>query len=137
MHFSSGNSDSESPPLVQIYLFLQVQHAGSCSTPAKNAELMVVTMWKNRVSSLTTWSNSVTVLFVSVVISMEISRKHYFQSNIHTCRPRQFLLMQCGPGKLKGWTTTRQYICKNKQKNFLFKGTQLNHSSSYCQTLTL
>ena len=50
----------------------------------KNAQLMVVTVLKKNVCS---WEfvlqNSVTVLFVSVVVSMEIKQTHYFQSGLH------------------------------------------------------
>ena len=44
-----------------------------------------------------------TVLLCSVVISMGISWRHYFWSNLHICSPGQFLFSQCSPGKLKGW----------------------------------
>ena len=47
-------------------------------------------------------SNSVIVLFVAVVASMEINRRHYFQGKLG--RPRQFVFTQCGLGKPKGWT---------------------------------
>ena len=47
--------------------------------------------------------NSVTVLIESVVVSMEINRRHYFQSDLQICGPRQFLSTQRGPGKPKGW----------------------------------
>jgi len=51
----------------------------------------------------TLWSN-VIILFVSVVVCMEINRKHYFWSNLHIRSSRQFLFPQCGPGKLKSGT---------------------------------
>ena len=47
------------------------------------------------------------MLFVSVVVSMEINRKHYVQSNLWICVPRQLLLIHSGPGKPKDWTPIR------------------------------
>ena len=41
--------------------------------------------------------------FVSIAVSMEINRRHYFWSSLCICSPRQFLFTQCGPGKPKGW----------------------------------
>jgi len=46
---------------------------------------------------------TVLLCFVSVVVSMEINRRHYFWSSLCVCRARQFLFTQCGPGKPKGW----------------------------------
>jgi len=41
--------------------------------------------------------SSAIVLFV--IISMEINRRHYFQSNLCICGSRWFLFTQCSPGK--------------------------------------
>ena len=49
-------------------------------------------------------SNSIILLFVSVVISMEINRRHYFWNNLYVFGPRKFLFIQCSPGKPKCWT---------------------------------
>ena len=49
-------------------------------------------------------SNNVIVLFVSVVVSMEINRRNYFQKDLYIYDPRQFLFTQCGSGKPGGWT---------------------------------
>jgi len=43
------------------------------------------------------------VLLVSVLVSMQIIRRHYFRSHLHRCSPRQFLFPQHGPGRPKGW----------------------------------
>ena len=43
-------------------------------------------MLKNYVLQLRTCSISAIVVFVSVVVSMEINRKHYFQSNLYLVR---------------------------------------------------
>ena len=45
---------------------------------------MVVAMLKNSSVAVNSHYQSATVLFVSVVVSMEINRRHYFQSNL--CR---------------------------------------------------
>ena len=48
------------------------------------SQVMVVAMSKNTILYLgIALLNSVVVLFVSVVLSMEINRRHYFQSNLH------------------------------------------------------
>ena len=46
------------------------------------AQLIVVTMLNNSVADNFALSNSVIVLFVSVVVSMEVNRMHYFQNNL-------------------------------------------------------
>jgi len=46
-------------------------------------------------------SNSVTVLLVFVVFSMEINRRHYFWCNLHISS--EFLFISCGPHKPKDW----------------------------------
>jgi len=51
--------------------------------PAENAELAVVTAGKQQIPSYKTLSNSVIVLFVAVVVSMDINRRYYFQSNLY------------------------------------------------------
>ena len=40
----------------------------------------------------------------SVVVSMVINRRHYFQNGQHICSPIQFLFTQLSPGKPEGWT---------------------------------
>jgi len=49
----------------------------------ENAQLMVVTMLKNSSGAENLLSNSVIVLFLSVVVFMEINRRHYFQCNLY------------------------------------------------------
>jgi len=69
MHFSSGDS-SVLPPLLQSF------RSAACRLliiAGENAQLMVVTILKN----------SIIVLFVSVVVSMEINRRHYFHGSLH------------------------------------------------------
>lgn len=82
VHFNSSNRNGGSPMLVQIFM-----------TMACNFLFITVKMhiswwwlcWKivfcSRESAL---SNSVIVLFVSIVVSMEISRRNYFQSKQYT-----------------------------------------------------
>ena len=85
--------------------FLWGQHSGSCSSLIKMHSLWWWLCWK---SVLRSWefalSNRVTMLFVSVVVSTEIIRRHYFQSNLHKCSTKQFFFSPCSPGKPKGWT---------------------------------
>ena len=57
------------------------------------------------------------MLFVSAVVSMEINRRHYFQSNL--CGPRQFLFTQCGPGKSVGWTPVAYVEMLVATRNFM------------------
>lgn len=52
------------------------------SIAGKNIELMVVTMLKKY--SVAENVLQTTVLLVSVVISKEVNRRHYFQTNLHT-----------------------------------------------------
>ena len=80
MHFSSGGSKSGSALLVEKFT------STACRLlfmAGENAELMMVTVEKlvlySREFSLL---NSVIVLFESVVVSVEINRRHYFQSNL-------------------------------------------------------
>ena len=47
---------------------------------------------------------AVTVLTVSAIVSMDINRRHYFQSDLLISIPRQVPFTQCGPGKPKVWT---------------------------------
>ena len=62
--------------------FLQAQHADSCSPLVKMPSWWRWLCWKLLFCS---WefvlSNSVIVLFVSVIVSKEISKRHYFQSD--------------------------------------------------------
>lgn len=78
MHFNSGNSDSGSPLLVQMFT------SAACKLlfiAGENAHLMVVTIEKKMFCNLEfALSNSVIVLFV--LVSMEIIRRHYFWSNL-------------------------------------------------------
>ena len=64
--------------------FLWVWHAGSCSSLVKMYSSWWWLCWKIMFCS---WecalSNSVILHFISVVVSVEINRRHYFQSNIH------------------------------------------------------
>ena len=68
--FSSSNSDSGSLPLVQIFT------SAACRLlfiTGKNAQLTMVTVLKDSEFAL---SKSVIVLFISVVISTKINRRH-------------------------------------------------------------
>ena len=49
-----------------------------------NAQLMVVTMLKNKCFVPENLSNNVIVLFVSVVNSIDINGKHYLWSDLHS-----------------------------------------------------
>ena len=64
----------------------KVMHAGSCSSLAKVHSHWWWLRWKIVFCS---WefalSNSVIVLFVSIVVSMEINRRHYFRSGPRSC----------------------------------------------------
>jgi len=56
-------------------------------------------------------SNSVTMLILSVAVSVEINRKHYFQRDL--AQDSSFFI-QCGPGKPQIWTlmyTTQCHAC--------------------------
>ena len=48
--------------------------------------------------------SSIVVLFLLILVSMEIIRRHYFWSNLRRCGSRQLLFTQCSPGKPKSWT---------------------------------
>ena len=80
-------------------------HAASCSSVVKMHSEWWRLSWKR---VFCTWEfallNSAAVLFASVVVSIDIIWRHYFQSNLHSCGPRQFLFTQCGPGMPKSWT---------------------------------
>ena len=81
VHLSSSNSGP--PSLVQIFA------SAACRLlfiTTENAHLMVVTVLKIVFCILEfALSNSVTVLFVSGVVSMEINRRHYFWRDLHNC----------------------------------------------------
>ena len=53
-------------------------------TADKKVQLVVVTVEKYFSKSEFALSNNVIVLFVSVVVSMEISGRHYFQSDLQS-----------------------------------------------------
>jgi len=76
--FSSDNN-SGSPPLVPILM----SNASSCLLTKMDSWWWWL-CWRIAFCS---WefalSNSVIVLFVSVVVSMEIKRRHYFRSSLH------------------------------------------------------
>jgi len=76
---STGDSDSGSPPLVKI--FTCMAHWLLFIT-SKNAQLMV------HANKFCSWEfvlpNSVIVRFVSVVVSTEGNRRHYFLNDQHT-----------------------------------------------------
>ena len=80
-----------------------------------------VTLLKN-----SSWeSNSVIVFFVAVVVSMEINRKHYFQSNLCTFRRNK----ECSPLSVlsRWWSTNDLY------EEFLeFLNGELNPWSDTC-----
>jgi len=80
--------------------FWQVWHTGSCSSLAKTHSWW----WRLRCKIVfCSWnfvlSNSAIVLFVSVAVSMEINRRHYFWSVLCVHGPRQFLFSDCSPGR--------------------------------------
>jgi len=85
VRWSSGSSDSGSPPLVQIFMSAT---CSSCSLLVKIHSYWWWLCWKRVWCS---WecalSNSMTVLFASGVVSMGINRRHSFRSN-----SRQFLI---------------------------------------------
>ena len=62
-----------------------MQYTGSYSL-LMNAQLMVVTMLKNKCFVPENLSNNVIVLFVSVVNSIDINGKHYLWSDLHRIR---------------------------------------------------
>ena len=87
------------------YRSWQAQNAGSHSLLAKMHSQWWWLYWKILFCSweFALW-NGVTVLFVLVVVSMEINRRHYFWCNLSVCGLRQFLFIQPSPGKSEGWT---------------------------------
>jgi len=74
----SGNSGS--PALVQIFLSMAWR---LLFIAGENAQPVMVTMLIKPCSLEFALSNSVTVLFISVVVSMEINRRHYCWSNLY------------------------------------------------------
>ena len=82
VHFSSGESGSGAPLLVQI---LMSAARRLLFIAGQNAQLMVVAMSKNSVLLLRIFSiKQCYLLFVSVVVSMEINRWRYFWSDPRT-----------------------------------------------------
>ena len=66
------------------HLLVQIFMNATCRLlyiTGENAELKVVTVEKVFYSREFPLSNTVIVLFVTVVVSMEINRRHYFQCN--------------------------------------------------------
>ena len=76
VHFSSGKSNVKPSHIPDSDSQLSSQL--TCAN-----WLMMVTMIQNSVLQLGIYSISLIVLFVSVTASMEINRRHYFQSNIN------------------------------------------------------
>lgn len=70
--------------LLHWFRCLWARHAGSCSSVAKMHSYWWWECWKTVFCS---WayalSNSVVVLFVFVIISVDINRRHYFQRDLH------------------------------------------------------
>ena len=66
--------------------FSHARHAGSCSSLAKVHHQWWLPCWK---IVFCCWecapSNTATVLFVSVVVSMEMNKRHYFQGDLCMC----------------------------------------------------
>ena len=75
---SNGSSNNGSPPVVQMFM----------STPCRLLFIADENSWWWLYSKIVvcTWefalSNSVIVLFVSIVVSMEINRRHHFQGDL-------------------------------------------------------
>ena len=94
--FRSGDGHVKGKPQSgRPYRFLQVQHAGYFSLLLKIHSYWWWLCWKRVFCSREfALSNCVIVLFVSVVVSMEINRGHYFQSDlcIFTVRKKQNIL---------------------------------------------
>ena len=98
----SRDNNSRSCPLVQIFT------SAACRLlfiTSKNTELMVVTMWAKK--AFCSWEfaqpNSILVLLVSFVVSMEINRRHYFWNNLIDMAQDNSSLMW--PGQAKGLDT--------------------------------
>jgi len=91
------------------------QHTGRVTFHQKFLSNTLVLWWWKCRWVMTVLKNSVLYLricypikyccgfFVSIAVSMEINRRHYFWSSLCICSPRQFLFTQCGPGKPKDW----------------------------------
>lgn len=76
MHFSGCDSDVRADFLSTAYKLLFITD--------KNTSLMVVAILKNCfVSANLLYQIMLFVLFVSIKISMEITRKHYFQNSLY------------------------------------------------------
>ena len=89
LHFSSDDSDMrDKPHSGQPCRFLQVQHACSCLSLVKMYRWWQRICWKLVFYS---WEfallHRVIVLIVKVLVSVEINRRHYFQSNLCICSP--------------------------------------------------
>ena len=97
-YFSAGDSNSGPPLLVQIFISM------ACPLLFIADTFLILCIWEFSLLS------SVTVLTTSVLVSREIDRRHYFRSNWHICNPAQFLFIQCGPCKSKGWTLVQHNI---------------------------
>ena len=86
MHFSSSNSYVKDMPHSRWpCTSVTLQNENLPDQLIHTDWLMVVNICGKRVfcSQKFALSNSVVMLFVSVVVSMEINRRHYFQSNLH------------------------------------------------------
>jgi len=84
--FSSSGSDVKDKPRSRLPCrFLQACHESSCSLLEKMHSLWWWLWWKTAFCS---WEfalpKAVIVLFVFAVVSMEINRRHYFQSHLCT-----------------------------------------------------
>ena len=92
VHFSSGDSNSWSPPLMQI--FMSAAYRLFLIT-GKNAQLMVVAVLKTSVLQLRSCSIELcVVLFVLAVVSREINKRHYFLSkHIVSCLGSTWFLL--------------------------------------------
>ena len=82
MHFSSSDSDIKARHVLNgdaqmSHHKIKCHHQLICTN-----QLMAVTMLKNNVLFEFALSTSVIVFFLSVVVSMEISRRHYFWNNL-------------------------------------------------------
>jgi len=115
VHISSGDSDSGSPLMVQMFI---AWHPGSCSSPVKNTYWCCWQIWKMVYCSwVFSLSNSVIVLFSSLVVSMEINRRHDFQSNLSICT---YIRSDCTVFQLKvNWecNATKMTECSEKKKD--------------------
>ena len=91
-HFPSNDAIIDAVKQLCWHRSLQALYAGSCSSVAKMHSSRWWLCWK---LDACRWkfdqSNSVIVLLVSLVVSMEINRRHYFQSDL--CNNPQSLLL--------------------------------------------